>query len=33
MGQAFNQAHFCMYDNNFIVKPEYVNVLNDEESK
>ena len=30
---AFNHAHFCMYDNNVLVKPVYVKVIKEGENK
>ena len=33
MDHAFNHAHFCMYDNNRLVKPMYAKVLKEEESE
>ena len=33
MDHTFNHPHFCMYDVNVLVKPVYVKVLEEEESK
>ena len=33
MDYSFNDAHFCKYNNNLLVKPVYVKVLKEGESE